>query len=241
MIELFKLNHTLAFPSVEFALDEPNGLLAFGGDLSVSRLVMAYQKGIFPWYSEGEPILWWSPHPRAIFDTRRFQASKSLKKNIRKFKYRASLNSCFDEVIDLCAKVPRSASEKAGLDQVSTWINQDMLTAYKTLHRQSFAHSVEIFDNNNKLVGGLYGVVVSGVFCGESMFHLSSDASKAALFALVQHMKKHHLNIIDCQLVNAHLLKLGCESVSRNEFQNLLIENQKSVDCWHAQDLDFGL
>lgn len=258
MLELFKLNHTLDFPSVEFALDEPNGLLAFGGDLSVQRLITAYKQGIFPWYSEQEPILWWSPSPRAIIYADTFKANKSLRKSIKKYQYTASLNTRFDEVIRLCANVNRDKpalhqnqiidasnaidDEKAILvDNTNTWITNEMLQAYKELHKLGYAHSVEIFNSNQQLVGGLYGVVVSGIFCGESMFHLQTDASKAALFALSEHMRTNGMNIIDCQLVNDHLTSLGCKAIKRDAFLTLLRKNTQIVDCWQPQSLALTL
>jgi leucyl/phenylalanyl-tRNA--protein transferase len=243
MIELFKLNHTHLFPSVEFALKEPNGLLAFGGDLSPQRLIAAYKQGIFPWYNSEEPILWWSPTPRAIIAADKFTANKSLRKSIRKFGYKASLNTCFNAVIDNCASVKRQdpnlqvSIDEADQISSNTWITENMLKAYKDLHEQGYAHSVEITNKEGKLVGGLYGVVVSGIFCGESMFHLQTDASKAAFLALSQHMRAHKMSIIDCQLVNPHLERLGCIAVNRQEFSSLLEKNKTLVDCWHSQSL----
>ncbi|MFT6736730.1 MAG: leucyl/phenylalanyl-tRNA--protein transferase [Kangiellaceae bacterium] len=243
MIELFKLNHTLSFPSTDFALDEPNGLLAFGGDLSAARLVTAYKQGIFPWYNAQEPILWWSPTPRAIIWADRFKANKSLKKNIRRLGYKASLNTQFNEVIDLCSSVARryphatQAPDSTNATHTNTWISTDMLNAYKKLHLQGYAHSVEITNTAGNLVGGLYGVVVNGIFCGESMFHLQTDASKAAFLALSKHMLLHNMSIIDCQLVNPHLESLGCVAIQRNEFLSLLKEHQTLVDCWQPQTL----
>lgn len=243
MIELFKLNHTLSFPAIEFALEEPNGLLAFGGDLSSARLIAAYKQGIFPWYSENEPLLWWSPNPRAIIYADKVTANKSLKKSIRKFGYSARLNTQFDQVISHCSTVLRrdpysiESAENTNEQSTNTWITEDMLFAYKELHRLGHAHSVEIFNQQNELVGGLYGVVVSGIFCGESMFHLQTDASKAAFFALSQHLVANQMSIIDCQLVNPHLERLGCIAIERDRFLNLLKKNQTFVDCWQTQSL----
>lgn len=247
MLELFRLNESLIFPSIDLALNEPNGLLAFGGDLTSERLIEAYKHGIFPWFSEGEPILWWSPSPRAIIFTTDFTANKSLKKSIRKHNYKASLNTQFSDVIQHCAKVYRGKlpivgstklSEEYSNDPVSTWITQDMIDAYNELHRLGFAHSIEVYDEHNKLVGGLYGVVVGGIFCGESMFHLKTDASKVALLALCTHMRKHGLPIIDCQLVNSHLTSLGCVPVKREEFKQMLSEHSDYKDCWGKQSLE---
>lgn len=242
MLELFKLNESHIFPSIDFALDEPNGLLAFGGDLSAERLIVAYKNGIFPWYSEQEPILWWSPQPRAIIDARNFKANKSLRKSIRKHAYYAKLNSNFSAVITHCASVPRETKVYDPINaSPSTWISQDMLQAYNNLHELGYAHSVEVYNQAHKLVGGLYGVVVNGVFCGESMFHLSSDASKTAFLALSQHLVRNNLWVIDCQLVNPHLETLGCKSISREAFSTLLIEHASIVDCWHKQNLAITL
>lgn len=239
MLELFKLNHTPTFPAPELALDEPNGLLAFGGDLSVTRLLAAYQNGIFPWYAEGEPILWWSPNPRAIFYANNIIANKSLRKSIRKFGYTCRLNSCFEEVIDYCAKVKRRPNLEQAYeepDSESTWISQDMRNAYIQMHQQGHAHSVEVFNRQNELVGGLYGIVVNGVFSGESMFHLQTDASKAALLGLANHMQNNNMVLIDCQISNPHLERLGCEEIDREHFLEQL-QRSKGSDCWHSQQL----
>lgn len=235
MIELFKLNHSIHFPAPELALDDPNGLLAYGGDLSKERLIAAYQQGIFPWFGEDEPILWWSPTPRAIIYANKFTGNKSLKKSIRKYGYKAKLNTQFNEIIKLCAKVPRG--QTLDNEEQATWINSDMINAYQNLHELGYAHSVEIYDRENTLVGGLYGVVVGSIFCGESMFHTQTDASKAALLALATHMRAHNLNIIDCQVENSHLLSLGCELIDRRSFLTMLAEQNLYVDCWQQQDL----
>lgn len=242
MLELFKLNQTLSFPSVDFALDDPNGLLAFGGDLSTERLVAAYKQGIFPWYNNEEPILWWSPSPRAIIYAQAFKANKSLKKSIRKYGYKASLNKSFNDVIEKCASVKRehknNANQEDGSDtENQTWITNEMISAYKNLHKQGYAHSVEVTNQQGELVGGLYGVVVNGIFCGESMFHLQSDASKSALLALSHHMVKHNMSIIDCQLVNPHLQSLGCIAIERNDFMQILQQHPTRIDCWQPQTL----
>lgn len=235
MIELFKLNHSHHFPSPEFALEEPNGLLAFGGDLSTERLISAYKQGIFPWFGEDEPILWWSPSPRAIIYADKFSGSKSLHKSIRKKKFKALLNHNFEQVIEACANIPRVYNQHT---QSGTWITKDMINAYKRLHEEGYAHSVEIYNDEDQLVGGLYGVVVNGIFCGESMFHRETDASKAALLSLAKHLTKHKMTIIDCQLVNPHLQSLGCVAISRQEFLDLLSQHSHKIECWHAQKLD---
>ncbi len=237
MIELFKLNHSLSFPSVDFALDSPNGLLAFGGDLSVNRLIAAYKNGIFPWYSENEPILWWSPDPRGVIYATNCKANRSLKRSIRKFGYHCTLNQQFDSVINKCATVPRKDMRGSEESTSGTWITQEMIEAYQALHEAGYAHSVEVYDHQNELKGGLYGVVVNGIFCGESMFHEQTDASKVAFYALSQHMLRNGMNMIDCQLVNPHLESLGCIEMSRAEFLRQITLNQRWIDCWKTQAL----
>ncbi|GLR69694.1 leucyl/phenylalanyl-tRNA--protein transferase [Agaribacter marinus] len=239
MIELFKLDHSLNFPAHQLALNEPNGLLAFGGDLSPERLVHAYKHGIFPWFSEGEPILWWTPNPRGVIDLSTYTPSRSLKKSVRKFKYHATMNFAFEQVIDACAKIPREASEQIE-NPNKTWITDDMIHAYIDLHYMGHAHSVEIWDENDELVGGLYGVAMNHIFCGESMFHLKNDASKAALWALASHMKKFDMPMIDCQMSNAHLTSLGCIEIERDAFLSVLKETSERAigpECWNKQIL----
>lgn len=213
MLELYQLDQTLHFPSAEYALDEPNGLLAFGGDLSVQRLLLAYSQGIFPWFSEGEPILWWSPEPRGILPLEQFICSQSLQKFIRKHHYKVTINHAFDQVILACAKIPRNDS--------GTWITKQMIKAYQDLHHCGHAQSIEVWEND-QLLGGLYGVTVGQVFCGESMFHRASNTSKLAMYYLVEHLRSHGGAFIDCQLQNPHLASLGCVSVTRLDFLNKL-------------------
>jgi leucyl/phenylalanyl-tRNA--protein transferase len=241
MLELFRLDHTNHFPALEFALEEPNGLLAFGGDLSTERLISAYRSGIFPWFSDGDPYLWWSPDPRGILKLEDFHLSKSLQKSIRKKHFRVTLNNHFKAVINECASVPRKVT---GLGQVGetselTWITDEMIAAYEQLHLAGHAHSIEVWEQQT-LVGGLYGVAIGGMFCGESMFHLRTDASKVALFALVQHMRRHQLGFIDCQMGTAHLSSLGCKELSRENFISLLqTHRDTSVDSevWRPQSI----
>ncbi len=243
MLELFRLDHELTFPSVNLALDEPNGLLAFGGDLSPERLLHAYSQGIFPWFSEGEPLLWWSPDPRGIISTEDFYPSKSLLKSIRKNGYTATMDREFEAVLKHCAKVPRAKIQiEDEQHNNSTWITDEMIDAYKRLHKIGWAHSIEIWDAQTNLVGGLYGVAINGGFCGESMFHLKTDASKAAFYALVLHMRRHSLNFIDCQMVNPHLETLGCFEVPRTEFIAMwhrAIRQIVSDTCWTQQAVEF--
>jgi leucyl/phenylalanyl-tRNA--protein transferase len=229
---LTKLNKQLLFPSTDTALIEPNGLLAFGGDLSPRRLILAYSSGIFPWYSQNEPIMWWSPNPRGILPLDNFNCSKSLKKFARNCDYQITINKAFDQVIDICATIPRNDS--------GTWITDDMINAYKKLHLLGHAHSIEVW-SDNVLVGGLYGVIVGKVFCGESMFHKATNASKLAMLSLVEYLKYQGAEFIDCQMQNPHLASLGCIEVPRTKFLTILAEqNQQSFDndVWQPQTLN---
>ncbi|MCW8336187.1 leucyl/phenylalanyl-tRNA--protein transferase [Vibrio paucivorans] len=216
------------FPSPYEALDEPNGLLAFGGDLSPERILTGYHNGIFPWYGPGEPILWWSPSPRAVFDPRTFKPAKSLKKFHRKTPYRVSINKATREVITLCAKL-RPAEE--------TWLNQEMRDAYSELALQGHCHSVEVW-LEDKLIGGLYGIQVGKLFCGESMFSLETNASKIALWYLCRHFTAHGGQLIDCQVMNPHLESLGAFEMERDEFLDSLLsyrEQSISAGCFDTQ------
>lgn len=231
MISLPKLDDSLVFPPLDHALEEPNGLLAFGGDLSVERLVLAYRDGIFPWFSEGEPILWWSPSLRGILKFNDFHISKSLSKFIKRQNFEVTINHAFNDVIDACANIPRRGE--------GTWITQAMIDAYKELHRGGFAHSVEVWDGE-ELIGGLYGVSIGRVFCGESMFSQASNASKLAFHFLVQHLVKCGAEFIDCQMQNDHLKTLGCSEVSREQFHTMLKNNrdkQVADSTWNKQIL----
>jgi leucyl/phenylalanyl-tRNA--protein transferase len=231
MITLTKLNSNLEFPNIHEALQDPNGLLAFGGDLSCKRLLKAYSLGIFPWYSDGEPVMWWSPDPRGILPIDKFTPSKSLKKFARQQQLSISVNMAFSEVVEACAHAPRNDS--------GTWITQAMVQAYKTLHEAGHAHSIEVWQGE-KLVGGLYGVVTGKVFCGESMFHRMANCSKLAFWHLVSLLKTENSRFIDCQMQNPHLASLGCIEVSRKTFQNKLKQEQTqsfSSDFWQPRYL----
>ncbi|WP_133470297.1 leucyl/phenylalanyl-tRNA--protein transferase [Paraglaciecola marina] len=219
MLTLTKLNSKLQFPNTDFALEDPNGLLAFGGDLSPKRLLLAYSQGIFPWFSQDEPIMWWSPNPRGVLPLDKFNCSKSLAKFARNCSYAVSVNKNFNEVIDACATTPRNDS--------GTWITQQMVNAYKLLHTEGHAHSIEVWDQQQNLVGGLYGVLVGKVFCGESMFHRATNASKLAFMNLVKLLQANQCNFIDCQMQNPHLESLGCIEVPRSEFLKLLEKDSK--------------
>jgi leucyl/phenylalanyl-tRNA---protein transferase len=231
MIRLPQLNDGQSFPDPNHALVEPNGLLAFGGELTITRLNEAYSKGIFPWFSPGEPILWWSPNPRGILPLPHFNCSRKLAKLVRQQRFKVTLNHAFDDVIDACASIPRNAS--------GTWITIDMINAYKQLHRAGHAHSVEVWHGND-LVGGLYGVVSGKLFCGESMFHRMTDCSKLAMYFLVELLSQEEVPFIDCQMLNPHLQTLGCIEIPRRKFLTLLNSQQQqsfSKDCWHAREL----
>lgn len=202
-----------AFPDVALALEEPAGLLAAGGDLSLPRLLAAYQRGIFPWYSQQQPVLWWSPDPRMVLFPPEFRCSRSLSRTVRKNVYRIALDRNFPAVIRACAE-PRAT-------QAGTWLDPAMISAYERLHEAGFAHSVEAWQGE-QLVGGLYGIHLGGVFFGESMFSRQRDASKVALAHLVGQCAARGIQLIDCQIASAHLRSLGAREIRRFDFQQLL-------------------
>ncbi|MDD3595540.1 leucyl/phenylalanyl-tRNA--protein transferase [Sulfuricurvum sp.] len=218
-----KLPHHLSFPDPSLASEE--GLVAFGGDLSPSRLMLAYRMGIFPWYSANDPILWWSPDPRLILELDDFKLSRSLRKNMAHFEIRFDTN--FAQVVRECSMAPRKG-------QKGSWIVPEMIEAYEVLHTLGHAHSVEAYQEGT-LVGGLYGVSVGGVFCGESMFAKVSNASKVAFAVLVDHLQEWGYDFIDCQVPTAHLKSLGAKEVSRKEFLkrlNVSCEDVSLENCW---------
>ena len=204
----------LAFPSSELALAEPNGLLAIGGDLSPERLIQAYRHGAFPWYEEPQPILWWSPNPRAVLFPEKIIISKSLRKRLRRGDYRVTADQQFRQVIEYCSSVPRAG-------QNGTWINRAIIDAYVRLHQRGVAHSIEVW-HQQQLVGGLYGLAIGGIFFGESMFSLQTDASKTAFVYLARQLQQWNFAMIDCQVSNPHLFSLGAEEIERSEFERLL-------------------
>ncbi len=207
---VFRLDdNEIAFPDPTLADDD--GLLAVGGDLSVNRLMLAYQHGIFPWYSNDDPILWYAPHERCIIYPHKLKVSKSMKQLLARNTFKVTVDQAFDLVIRNCATVLRR-------DQPGTWINKEMQNAYASLHQLGWAHSIEVWQGEN-LVGGLYGVAVGKVFCGESMFSLVSNASKVALHALCKRIK---FELIDCQLPNDHLMSLGAEMIDRETYLSYL-------------------
>jgi len=221
------------FPPAESALQEPNGLLAAGGDLSAQRLLHAYRHGIFPWYNPGEPILWWSPNPRCVLYTERLHLSRSLSKQLRRQDYEVSFDRAFDAVIDACAAPRRNSS--------GTWISQEMRLAYSRLHRLGHAHSVEVWQEN-QLIGGLYGVAIGQMFYGESMFSRTPNGSKIAFAWLVEQLRNWGYPLVDCQVHNQHLVTLGAEEIPRTTF---LRELERLVDTacspsW-VFDIDVGV
>ncbi len=226
---------SVAFPPTDCALTEPNGLLALGGDLSTARLLNAYSQGIFPWYSEDDPLMWWSPNPRAVIDISELRVNRTLVKAIRKAPFTITLNQAFTQVIQLCADAPFRFDE--------TWILDDMQTAYINLHQQGHAHSIEVWqhnDNTKVLVGGLYGVAIHGFFSGESMFYKQSNASKFALVALGQLLQSADIDFIDCQLLNPFLEEMGAKEISRENFlkkQQTAITQSLPENFWRPRTL----
>jgi len=200
------------FPEPHLALMEPNGLLAIGYKLNKNRLIDAYSKGIFPWFNEGDPVLWWSPSIRAILYPHHFKLHRSLRKSIKQ-EFSISVDNCFEEVINKCASLR--------VDKQGTWINEDIIEAYCELHNQGIAHSIEIWFNE-ELVGGLYGLSLGHAFFGESMFHIKTNASKIALYALSKLKLPVRFDFIDCQLPSNHLSSLGVINMPRNSFLNIL-------------------
>ena len=216
---IFQLVKDIIFPKPELA--EPDGLLAIGGDLKPERLLAAYVNGIFPWFSEGNPILWWSPDPRTVLMLNEFKLSKSLLQSIKKNSYEIKFDTNFSEVIKQCAIVERKHED-------GTWITKKMIKAYTELHKLGFAHSVETYFEG-KLVGGLYGISLGKAFFGESMFHLKTDASKAAIYYLVEKLKTWNFNFIDAQVRTEHLISLGAKEILREIYLELL-ENSMKVE-----------
>lgn len=213
MIALLDPRDRTRFPDPAQALREPNGLLAVGGDLSPERLIHAYRRGIFPWFSTGDPIIWWSPDPRAILIPERFHGSRSLRKRLRRGDLVTTLDRDFAGVIQGCSE-PREADG-------GTWLVPEMIAAYQQLHRLGLAHSVEVW-REGELVGGLYGVAIGRTFFGESMFSRVSNASKVALARLCEQLRDWEFGVIDCQMTTGHLLSLGAFEVPRAEFLTLL-------------------
>lgn len=215
------------FPPLERALSEPDGLLAAGGTLTPARLLAAYERGIFPWYSDGQPVLWWSPDPRAVLFPDELHVSRSLRRVLRTDRFVTRLDTCFADVVHGCA-APRPAAP-------GTWLTPEMIAAYIRLHALGFAHSIETW-HGATLVGGLYGVCLGNVFFGESMFSAQTDASKVALVRLIAEARARGIVVIDCQVPNAHLQSLGSRSIPRAEFVHLLQHHCRphSPGTWNA-------
>jgi leucyl/phenylalanyl-tRNA--protein transferase len=214
---------------LEQALRDPPGLLAAGGDLNPARLLAAYERGVFPWYSAQQPILWWSPDPRMVLFPNEFNISRSLRKRLRDGRYDTRVDHAFSATIRACAAPRRSGPE--------TWLNEDMISAYERLFAMGFAHSIETY-RDQELIGGLYGIHLGGVFFGESMFSRETDASKVAVARLVQECGNRGIHVIDCQVASSHLASLGAREVSRAEFVTLLQRHARRTPCprWAGGD-----
>jgi leucyl/phenylalanyl-tRNA--protein transferase len=223
---LFRLSQRLDFPPAWLARSD--GLLCIGGDLSPERLLLAYTSGIFPWFSDGEPILWWSPDPRLVLYPSGINISKSLAKRIRKNLFTVKINTAFDQTIAACAQ-PRKGE--------GTWLVEEMIDAYTRLHNLGYAHSIETF-RDGQLVGGLYGVCIGGIFFGESMFSFETDASKIALAALAKILNQHGFDLIDCQVTTPHLLSMGAREISRNTFLDILAPSVLRTDIGNIWGLN---
>ena len=217
---IFALDQELIFPPADLA--DPNGIIAVGGDLSPERLILAYESGIFPWFSERDPIIWWSPDPRCVLFPQNLKVSKSMRQVMRKDKFSITYDHVFRDVIAACRKAPRPG-------QNGTWITPDMLEAYDVLHRKGYAHSVEVWENQ-ELVGGLHGVSLGKCFFGESMFARVSNASKVGFITLVRDLIEKGFELIDCQVYTEHLVSLGAEEISRRDFLKKLQKNRKNDD-----------
>ena len=209
---MYLLSKDIVFPPVHLA--NKDGLLAIGGDLSLERLLLAYKSGIFPWYNQGEPIIWYSPDPRMILFPNQLKISKSMTKLIRKNEFNITFNQNFSEVISHCKSIPRN-------DQAGSWITDEMQQAYINLHKNGYAKSVEVWQND-ALVGGLYGIDLGTIFCGESMFSKVSNSSKLAFIYLIDKLKNEKYRLIDCQVYNKHLASLGAQEIPREEFLTFL-------------------
>lgn len=218
-------SNDLSFPPSHLALKDPDGLLAVGGDLSPTRLINAYSRGIFPWYSEGQPLLWWTPNPRMVLEPNNIYISRSLRKLLRKHTFRISVDSAFADVVNYCGSVPRA-------DQDGTWITPEMKQAYEQLHALQIAHSVEVWQGE-RLVGGLYGIALGRVFFGESMFSLVSGASKVGFSMLCQQLAEWQFELVDCQIHSGYLESFGAALIDRQDFEHKL-----SSLVWQPPEID---
>jgi leucyl/phenylalanyl-tRNA--protein transferase len=220
------LDANTPFPPLDAALLEPNGLLAAGADLSPSRLIDAYRRGIYPWYSEGQPMLWWSPDPRMVLFVEEFKISRSLARRVRRGEFQLRCDTAFDAVIDACAASPREG-------QRGTWITNEMIAAYRRLHALGYGHSVEAW-RADELVGGLYGIALGNVYFGESMFTRATDASKVCLAALVALLQQRGVGLVDCQQETEHLASMGARPIPRQQFARTLGELINSNEPPHG-------
>lgn len=213
---IFRLSDTPDFPPVQLA--DNFGLLAIGGELNTEWILKAYRKGIFPWFSEGEPIMWWSPNPRMVLFPENLKVRRSMRNVLNQEKFTVRFDTNFKQVIEACAAIPRQG-------EYGTWITADMIEAYTSLHEMGVAHSVEVYNRQNELVGGLYGLAIGTCFFGESMFSRESNASKVGFIKLVKWLEEHNYSLIDCQVSSGHLQSLGAEEIERALFIQLVSEN----------------
>jgi leucyl/phenylalanyl-tRNA--protein transferase len=231
MLQIQRLGPGSDFPPSSEALEYPNGLLAVGGDLSPQRLISAYRRGIFPWYEEPQPVLWWSPDPRSVLLPDELHISRSLRKTLRKNTFGLAIDRQFTRVMHECAQLRG--------DGLGTWIDHEMIAAYSTLQSQGIAHSIEVLDAKGSLVGGLYGLALGQAFFGESMFSRVSDASKVAMVALVDILRRGGFKLIDCQVESDHLNSLGAHNIKRLDFERRLaqtVDMETDPGIWHLPD-----
>lgn len=220
-----------SFPPVSSALTEPDGLLAAGGDLNADRLLYAYRHGIFPWYDEGQPLLWWSPDPRCVFMPGDYRVSRRLRQEVRRSSAEIRVNTAFGDVVRQCAG-PRKSEQ-------GTWITPAIMTAFDELHEQGWAHSIEVWESS-ELIGGLYGLAIGRVFFGESMFSRQPNASKMALLFVANRLDAGEIDLLDCQVVSAHLMSLGARTTARSDFISQLetaCEPAKPLTNWPASPI----
>jgi len=236
MRQIRRLHEHSDFPPSREALEYPNGLLAVGGELSSQRLLSAYRRGIFPWYEEPQPVLWWTPDPRSVLFPDELHVSRSLHRTLRRDAFRLAVDTRFPVVMRACAGLRG--------DGLGTWIDEPMIDAYTQLHRQGYAHSIEVLDSAGRLVGGLYGVSLGRVFFGESMFSKRSDASKVALVALVSILRRGEFDLIDCQVESDHLNSMGARNIDRLDFERRLaqtVDIETPTDIWQLPATCGGL
>ncbi|QSP93607.1 leucyl/phenylalanyl-tRNA--protein transferase [Marinobacter salinisoli] len=218
----------LWFPPAEEALDDPDGLLALGGDLSTDRILLAYRNGIFPWYSDDQPILWWSPNPRCVLIPEEVHVSRSLRRTLNQQYFRITSNKAFGRIIRLCATTRAEG----------TWITEDMIESYSELHHQGIAHSIEAWNPEGELAGGMYGLAIGQCFFGESMFSLETNASKAIMVHLANQLREWNYQLMDCQVESPHLLTMGARSIPRREFLSILrdcVDQPPSQQDWELR------